>query len=52
MLPGNIDGIPPLLGFQGNRARKLTQGQFSTEKENEFVNPIFAFENPQVCKDN
>lgn len=52
MLPGNIDGIPPLLGFQGNRARKLTQGHFSVEKENEFYNPLFAFENLQVYKDN
>lgn len=52
MLPGNRHDIPPLLCFQGNRARKLTHGHLSLkEKENEFINPQFTFKNlPEFIK--
>lgn len=53
MLPGNIDDIPPFLGFQGNRAKKLTHGHFSIEKENEFANLLFTLTKTlQVHEDN
>lgn len=49
MLPSNTADIPPVLGFYGNRTRKLTQCHFSFQRRRKcFPIPLFTLGNINI----